>query len=225
MRRAARTTWWIFTRCTCAPRSLRQATPSRHCSMPTLRRSARCCGCLSSAHLFWEAVSPFGNLHCRVFAIGVWDLSPCHLPLPRCVLRFAHSAVLYNDIITCELDSHYLSASFSGGFLDFCTRHESGNQVLEGARLVCRKAGDARAVLVSETYQEALKAAVLDGRLDAAVSPAAVLNELITQVSMPGEQVLCFSLQYFSPMLLASAPRICSVGRRRACTHSHRGRS
>lgn len=43
---------------------------------------------------------------------------------------------------------------------------------------------------MSETYQEILKAAVLDGRLDAAESPAAVLNELISQVGMPGEQVL-----------------------------------
>ena len=58
------------------------------------------------------------------------------------------------------------------------------------AACMCRKAGDARAVLVSEFYQEILKAAVLDGRLDAAESPAAVLNELISQVGMPGEQVL-----------------------------------
>jgi hypothetical protein len=52
---------------------------------------------------------------------------------------------------------------------------------------------------VSAGYEEALKGAVLDGRLDAAESPAAVLNELIGQVSMPGEQVrwtLCFSPSY-----------------------------
>jgi hypothetical protein len=55
--------------------------------------------------------------------------------------------------------------------------------------MFCRKAADARATLVSESYQEGLKQAVLDGKLDAAESPAAVLNELIARSAMPGEQV------------------------------------
>ena len=67
--------------------------------------------------------------------------------------------------------------------------------------LVCRKAADARAVLVSDSYQEALKRAVLDGTLDAAESPAAVLNDLITRVSMPGEQV---RMRHLWPLLFGA---------------------
>ena len=53
-----------------------------------------------------------------------------------------------------------------------------------------RKADDVRAVLVADAYQKILKEAVQGGRLDEAESPASILNELITRVSMPGEQAL-----------------------------------
>jgi hypothetical protein len=59
-----------------------------------------------------------------------------------------------------------------------------------------QKAADARAVLVSDSYQKILKDTVLGGRLDEAESPAAVLNELITQVRMPGEQVCLAYLRH-----------------------------
>eukprot|EP00892_Ulva_mutabilis_P011319 jgi/Ulvmu1/855/UM100_0006.1 len=65
-----------------------------------------------------------------------------------------------------------------------------------------RKADDVRATLVADAYQKILKEAVQGGRLDDAESPASVLNELITRVSMPGEQALAMHRSMYRTKLL-----------------------
>jgi DNA-binding Lrp family transcriptional regulator len=47
-----------------------------------------------------------------------------------------------------------------------------------------------RATIINDAYSKLLKDAVTSGQLDAAESPASLLNDLITRVSMPGEQAL-----------------------------------
>lgn len=64
-----------------------------------------------------------------------------------------------------------------------------------------RKADDTRAALVADAYQTILAEAVRGGRLDDAESPAAVLNELITRVAMPGEQALAMHLSMYRQKL------------------------
>lgn len=64
-----------------------------------------------------------------------------------------------------------------------------------------RKADDTRAALVADAYQKILADAVRSGRLDDAESPAGVLNELITRVSMPGEQALALHLSMYRQKL------------------------
>lgn len=64
-----------------------------------------------------------------------------------------------------------------------------------------RKAEDTRAALVADAYQTILADAVRSGRLDDAESPAGVLNELITRVSMPGEQALALHLSMYRQKL------------------------